>query len=106
MVVEATDIRPRIPTDPPPPDQPPRVSIGPPSGQVRATVPTQITVSAFPGAHFVFSGNNQDPWRAVPIVTYTETEVDFDQASIRDHTGGGGVYSVTFATPGDHVVQA
>ncbi|MBO0868152.1 MAG: hypothetical protein J2P15_06265 [Micromonosporaceae bacterium] len=79
------------------------MSITPPSGQVRAGVQTTLTVNAFPGAHYVLTSSG---WTPFDNVTYNFTEVDYDNASIRDHTGGGGTYAVTFANPGDHTVSA
>jgi hypothetical protein len=104
-IVEQSIISPRFPTDPGPQPPPidPSVSITPPSGRVVAGIRTTLTVNAFPGEHFILTNNG---WTPVDNVVYNFTEVDFDTTSIRDHTGGGGTYSVTFANPGDHTVTA
>lgn len=96
-------ITPRIPVNPPPgpppPDEQPTVTIQPPTGRVVARVPTTVTVAAFPGVHWVWSPADQ-VYEDHPVVAYAQTEVDFDNAAIRDHTGGGGTYQLTFAAPG------
>src|SRR5215470_7183822 len=78
---------------PPPPDIQPFVTISVPS-RIVATIQTQLTVTADRGTHWVWSFVN-NRYEAHPIVSYSQTEVDFDNVSIRDHTGGGGVYAAT-----------
>jgi hypothetical protein len=100
-------VTPFIPASPPPPpNEPPTVTIDQPTGRIRAGIPTTITVRAFEGVRWFFIPGD-DSWESEPWLTYADTTVGFDNGGqIRDHTGGGGVYSMTFPTPGDHTVQA
>lgn len=89
-----------------PPDIPPSVTVRPPAGRIVAGVPVNITVSADEGTHWVFIPGD-DSWEPVPAVSYSETRVSIDGVEVvRDTTGGGGIYPITFATPGNHSVSA
>ncbi len=106
MTIDELAIAPRI-TDPgpPPPDVPPSVGIEPVTDRVVAGIPTSINLFEFPGAHYVLDIRTST-WQPQPIVTFVESEVSTDGVDIRDHSGSSGPFRLTFATAGDHTVQA
>jgi hypothetical protein len=95
------------PTFPAPPDQPPTVTVVPPTGRVVAGTAASFNVNAFQGVHFFWIPADLS-YGEEPIVSYTETHVLVDNVDvIRDHRpGGGGIEAVTFSTPGNHTVSA